>query len=221
MIARSCVECGEKAVEPTAKPGRTTSVDGFVVELPEDFEIPTCVNCGAEMLDRETARRMDEFAIPVAISMKAEHVRRVVDDIRSTDSSIRLQDVERACGVTRSYLSHVQAGRKSASITLIRLLEAYAAAPAELHRHLRGEEWQARRWTKRNALDGRRNVSVDFRVTSIIVGAVSSKASIDVARLVVAETDSSSDEPSVPKPTTRYRGGFDDVPPSGRPCLAS
>jgi len=53
------------------------------------------------------------------------------------------RDVEVACAVTPSYLSHVIAGRKQASVTLTRLVESFVANGAELDRHLAGRPWSS------------------------------------------------------------------------------
>ncbi|MFI5300512.1 MAG: helix-turn-helix domain-containing protein [Polyangiales bacterium] len=39
------------------------------------------------------------------------------------------QDIEDACGVTRTYLSHLRAGRKEASETLMRLIKVFVISP--------------------------------------------------------------------------------------------
>lgn len=44
--------------------------------------------------------------------------------------------VEAVCGVTKTYLAHVMAGRKEASVTLMRLLESFVMNAAEFDRHM-------------------------------------------------------------------------------------
>jgi hypothetical protein len=55
---RAHCDCGGDLV-PLARPGRTAPFAGHQLAVPDDFVIPTCARCGAEMLDPETASRLD------------------------------------------------------------------------------------------------------------------------------------------------------------------
>lgn len=56
---RRCHECGIGTVRPHATAGRTIRHKTIAaMPIPEDFEIPTCDDCGAEWLDGETTDRL-------------------------------------------------------------------------------------------------------------------------------------------------------------------
>jgi NMD protein affecting ribosome stability and mRNA decay len=58
---RRCVSCGEGVVSLRAVEGRLASYKGVPnVPIPAEVEIPTCDRCGAEWLNEEVARRLDE-----------------------------------------------------------------------------------------------------------------------------------------------------------------
>lgn len=58
--ARRCKECGNGRIIPTAKAGRTTPYRGREsMQIPADFEIPTCDNCGTEYFNDTTAEALD------------------------------------------------------------------------------------------------------------------------------------------------------------------
>jgi hypothetical protein len=58
--ARVCPFCGQGSLRPVARAGRTAPFRGLRLDIPVDFTIPTCDACDAEVLDRETAARLDE-----------------------------------------------------------------------------------------------------------------------------------------------------------------
>jgi hypothetical protein len=108
---------------------------GSRFELPADFEVPTCDSCGALFFDeplRESARAALK---PAYLAAQRTHLTFLVETIHAK-ASVSNRDVERACGVTPTYLSHLLKGRKEASEPLIGLLEAFAIHPAEVHRRL-------------------------------------------------------------------------------------
>lgn len=71
---------------------------------------------------------------------QAAHFRRLVD-ILSLRDGVTQKDIVRACGVTPSFFSRVVNGRRKASLTLTRLLEAYVECQSEMRRHLEGRPW--------------------------------------------------------------------------------
>jgi len=66
MVPRRCHACGTGRVVPVAKEGRTERYHGEVLEIPANLPIPTCDRCGAEWMDPDTARRIDEALGKVA-----------------------------------------------------------------------------------------------------------------------------------------------------------
>jgi transcriptional regulator with XRE-family HTH domain len=108
---------------------------GSKYELPADFEVPTCSACGAMFFD-ESLREAAKAALkPMYLADQRTHLTFLMETIHEK-AGVSNRDVERACGVTRTYLSHLLKGRKEASEPLIGLLEAFAIHPADVHRRL-------------------------------------------------------------------------------------
>ena len=135
-----CGECGATVKRKTG-PGRVREYRrGVPLPIPSGFAIPTCTACGEEYLSLEEAQRLDDAQRPAFLKWQGAHCREVVARIK-TAHGVTLREIERACGVTGTYLSHVLAGRKEASATLLYLLEAYAASPSEFRRRITGASW--------------------------------------------------------------------------------
>jgi transcriptional regulator with XRE-family HTH domain len=133
----ACGLCGA-SVKAKRGPGRTREYRrGLLLPVPDDFPMPTCTGCGEEYMSVEQAHSLDAKQAPAYAAWQAEHVGAVVQRLKSVHH-VTLRQIEAACGVTGTYLSHVLAGRKEASASLIYLLEAYAASPAEFQRRLTG-----------------------------------------------------------------------------------
>lgn len=123
-----CSECGG-AVKLTAKPGRIREYRrGVVLPIPDDFETPICSRCAEEFMIPEVSEELDAL-------LEREFLKRQAHELEVCTRVLRLrhgatqQDIEDACGVTRSYLSHLLAGRKEASETLMRLIKVFVIAP--------------------------------------------------------------------------------------------
>lgn len=138
-MSEICTECLEGRLVPQSGKGRMfTYRRGSKYELPADFEVPTCDACGALFFDeplREAARAVLK---PEYLTDQRTHLMFLVETIHAK-AGVSNRDVERACGVTPTYLSHLLKGRKEASEPLIALLEAFAIHPAEVHRRLQRE----------------------------------------------------------------------------------
>lgn len=129
-----CAECGD-VVDLATGPGRRSEYRrGVILAVPEDFAIPTCVGCGEQHLTAEMGQALSELQAPDFAAWQRRTCKPLVEKIQR-DHDAKLADVERACGVSRTYLSHVVNGSKEASLTLIRLLEAFARHPDEFRRH--------------------------------------------------------------------------------------
>jgi transcriptional regulator with XRE-family HTH domain len=132
-----CDQCGG-AVEVMSGANRTHEyLSGVTLPVPADFAIPTCRECGETYLTTDEAEAL-ERTLEVAFT---EYCRNLVDTIRSR-AGVTLKEVERAAGVTATYLSHVLSGRKRLSLSKVRLLQAFAIHPSEVRRHLEGRGWQ-------------------------------------------------------------------------------
>src|SRR5690606_36678789 len=108
---------------------------GFVLEVPEDIEIPTCDRCGAEYIDMDLRDQIKARLKPKHDESQSDHISFLIGAIQNrTQASYR--EIEKACGLTPTYLSHVLSGRREASEQLIALLEAYAVCPSEVQRRL-------------------------------------------------------------------------------------
>lgn len=135
-----CGECGS-LVKALKRRGRTREYRrGVLLPVPDDFPIPTCVGCGEEYLSVAEAEALDRLQQPVFVERQKRHCGEVVDRIKATHG-VTLRAIEQACGVTGTYLSHVLAGRKEASATLVYLLEAYSLSESEFRRRLSGGSW--------------------------------------------------------------------------------
>jgi serine/threonine-protein kinase len=56
----SCPRCNNGTLLLVGRPGRVASHHGAPVEIPRDFLIPTCGDCGEEQLDEELARALSD-----------------------------------------------------------------------------------------------------------------------------------------------------------------
>jgi hypothetical protein len=132
-----CGECGG-TVDMLPAVGETREFrTGTRVEIPRGTPIPKCGECGEIYFSRADDVRIDKIIRRVVAIREAEHYRECVARLQRT-RNVTVRDIERACGVTATYLSHVMGGRRVPSATLTRLLEAFVACPSELERHLSG-----------------------------------------------------------------------------------
>lgn len=131
-----CNECGARAVTVKTGPGRDYQYRrGFIMELPEELEVPTCDACGAMFINGALEDEVRALLKPEHDQSQASHVGFLIEVIRER-TGLSNRKIEKACGLTPTYLSHVLAGRREASETLIGLLEAYAVCPSEAVRRL-------------------------------------------------------------------------------------
>jgi hypothetical protein len=57
---RRCFECGARAVQPLAKPGRMTTYRSMELEIPSTITIPTCGECNTQWFDAKTDATLEE-----------------------------------------------------------------------------------------------------------------------------------------------------------------
>lgn len=135
-----CAECGRPVVLMTGS-GRTREyVRGCRLPIPNDFQIPTCTGCGEVYMTEELSAKLDPLLRKQFLLLQSAHYRQLVS-ILIRRHGVTQRDVVRTCQVTPSYLSHVLSGKKQASATLTRLLEAFVACPSEFRRHLADLPW--------------------------------------------------------------------------------
>lgn len=135
-MSEICTECLKGKLVPQGGAGRLfTYRRGSSYELPEDFLVPTCEACGADFLDDALEEAARELLKPRYLEDQKRHIAYLVETIRAA-ASVTNRELEKACGVTPTYLSHLLKGRKEASEPLIGLLESYAIHPEEVRRRL-------------------------------------------------------------------------------------
>jgi hypothetical protein len=136
----TCAECGGTA-DMLESRGRTMEyARGYSVPIPDGFMIPTCLRCGELYIIPEIEVKLFSTLKARFLQMQAEHYRELVD-ILVRRHWVKQQDIVRTCGVTPAYFSHVLNGKRAASTTLTRLLEAFVACGSEFVRHLEGRHW--------------------------------------------------------------------------------
>jgi hypothetical protein len=66
FAARRCHKCETGKLSLLAQPGRKTNFrNAFDLDVPADFEIPTCDRCGCEWFDTATAEAFDATMEPI------------------------------------------------------------------------------------------------------------------------------------------------------------
>lgn len=124
---RRCQECGQGTVRLLARPGRRTRHRNLTSLLvPEDLEIPTCDQCGAEWFDEATAKRVDAVLEPL---YREELRRRMRKAIAVISACISQQRVENVLGMSQGYLSKLKAGDRDPSPELVSELALLARDP--------------------------------------------------------------------------------------------
>lgn len=131
-----CPECGGE-VRMLSAPGRTREFKrGVLLSIPTEFEIPTCSQCGEEMMIPEVSEPLDAL-LEQQYRARMIHETRICVRVLQERHGASQQDIEDACCITRSYLSHLLAGRKDPSRTLVQLLKSFALAPITFEHALR------------------------------------------------------------------------------------
>jgi hypothetical protein len=111
-------------------PGRRTPFRNFpALEIPALLAIPTCSTCGAEWIDRETARKLDEALAAQGAALLADVARQAIEALSATMSQ---RELEAKLGLSAAYLSKVRHGKEAPSAQLVALLSLLAARPARI-----------------------------------------------------------------------------------------
>ena len=136
----TCAECGGE-VDYRAAPNRMYDyAQGYVLPIPDDFLIPTCDSCGEQYFTQAITERLDSILRSAFLAQQTSHYRELVDTLVQRHG-VSQRDIVRACGITPSYLSHILAGKRHASTTLTRLLEAFVICSSEFERNVEGRQW--------------------------------------------------------------------------------
>lgn len=135
MTESVCFECGGTLEMKGGKDRVFTYRKGSDYVLPVDFQMPTCRECGEVFLNAEVEKTAKDVVRPLFLKDQEQHFQILVQSIRERHN-VSLRELEKACGVTPTYLSHVLKGRKEASEVLVGLVEAFAVHPDELARRL-------------------------------------------------------------------------------------
>jgi len=115
-VVPRCHECGLGQVRPAARAGRRIRYKTIELEVPKHVEIPTCDQCGAEWMDRATARAIDQALEP----RYRESLRALwAEIIQKITAQTSMRRVEQALGLSEGYLSKVTNGRSEPSAELI------------------------------------------------------------------------------------------------------
>jgi hypothetical protein len=125
--ARRCHECGVGEVLPVAKKGRFARYKTMGrLEIPDDFPIPTCSNCGAEWIDGKTAEELDEA---LSRAFRAELRARVLKAILDIGKHAPQRKLERLLGLSQGYLSKLRSGDRIPSTELVSQLALISRDP--------------------------------------------------------------------------------------------
>ena len=164
-----CAECGGDVFSTTG-PGRTAAYRrGVDLPVPEDFAVPKCAECGETYLTASESERLATLQKPAFEAWLTNHATALIDALRKRHR-ISQKQLEIACGLTPTYFSHISRGRKTPSLQLVRLLEAFEAVPDELQRHIEGRAWKPA------------DVAASIFTTPVMQGAA---ASIESGRAVI------------------------------------
>lgn len=129
-----CDTCGGDVVEIQGKGRLFQFRPGVNLEIPKDFPVPTCRQCGERHL---STTQMGELEAVLARAF-ASYVETLLNTAMSA-ARISQRELEIACGVTPTYLSKVRAGA-NVGTTLLRLIDIYARFPEEALRYVPGHE---------------------------------------------------------------------------------
>lgn len=126
-----CPECGG-TVRMLAPSGETREyARGLSAPIPSDILIPKCDGCGEVYLSASEGARIDAALRDARLHWQTTTVAAWLDGLKRV-ANITLREIEEACHVTPTYLSHVANGTKLASGTVIKLLEMYVRHPEDL-----------------------------------------------------------------------------------------
>jgi hypothetical protein len=128
FVERRCRECDKGTIRLVATPGRTWRYRRMMLDVPADFEIPTCDACGEEWLDPKRADALDELLQGQYRDRLVALFERAIEVLSRHRSQRAL---ERLLGLSQGYLSKILAGKKVPSEPLVTEVVLIAKSPDE------------------------------------------------------------------------------------------
>jgi len=126
-----CAECGGSVRMLKASGEQREYARGLSAEIPASVLIPKCDQCGETYFSAEDSERVDNLLRAARLEWQRTHVGAWIQGLVFA-TGISLRELEEACHVTPTYLSHVGNGSKLASPMLTTLLEMFVRHPEDL-----------------------------------------------------------------------------------------
>ena len=131
---KRCHECGIGEIRPNKAKGRHAHYKTMPnLEIPEDFPIPTCNNCGAEWLDEKTADALDQRLEEAFREALKERALKSIEEISKHVSQRKLESL---LGLSQGYLSKLRSGDRVPSAELVSQLALISHAPGRRIREI-------------------------------------------------------------------------------------
>ena len=122
-----CMVCGGDVFN-IAVPGRRIDFRGIKnLNAPDDLAVPTCTTCGEELIDSESAQRIDQAMDPLYRAYLRKIAKESIYEI--TRASISQCDLERALGLTQGYITKLKTGKRTPSLAFAVHLAHIATNP--------------------------------------------------------------------------------------------
>ncbi len=130
MSKAKCIKCGQSAIRPYARAGRTIRYRNIAALLvPIDFPIPTCGHCGSEYFDDAIANELEPI---LRLAYDAELKQRAQAAISLLSVRITQRRLEQLLGCSQGYLSKLRTQGGQPSAILVSLLVLLSAEPGRL-----------------------------------------------------------------------------------------
>lgn len=127
----TCPECGGKVRMLAPDGDRREYARGCSALIPPEILIPKCNRCGEVYLTVADGARIDAAMRQRRLDWQKSTVGAWLQGLQAA-AGVTLREIETACHVTPTYLSHVANGTKLASAMLVTLLEMFVKHPNEL-----------------------------------------------------------------------------------------
>lgn len=138
MKTVKCPVCGEVALALRKGPNRFVTHRRMAVEVPHDFELPECANCGARPISFKVAEKLDPLLQEAYLKRLAQLVD---DDLERLAQTRPLYEWEQILGYSKGWLSKIREA-KAPSPQAVALIRLMANAP-EREKELK-ELWASR-----------------------------------------------------------------------------
>ena len=126
-------DCGGTVARRTGPGRKFEYVRGVFLDVPDDVPTVMCSQCGSYFLGEESDD-LERALKPLYAARQRALCQDAVGELIRRRPGTTYADIERAARVTPTYLSHVLAGRKAASETLVALIEVLALCPEQFDR---------------------------------------------------------------------------------------